>query len=144
MLNYQTKAEQSFFIDFVTVPAANIVNGANTFTFNDPTTSLYAYYLSLKYRCVPWQFVIYNTTDLLYTFAQFTDQSKFWCNKINFEVGEYTVAYCIDGNKGNHTHVVNIGAPIELNFNSPGVPGGGGLNIWIMFSAWPNTKYNLI
>jgi hypothetical protein len=144
MLNYQRKAEQSFFIDFVTVPAANIVNGANTFLFNDPTQSLYAYYISTKYRCVPWQFVVYNTTDLQYTFAQFTDMSLFWCNKINFEIGEYTVAYCIDGNKANHSHVNSITAYLELKFNSPGIPGGGGLNIWIMFSTWSNTKYNLV
>jgi len=144
MLNYSSNGGQSYYMDFVTVSATNIVNGANSFTFNNPAKSLFAYYISKKYNCIPIQFVVYNTTDLGYTFGQFTNGSLFWCDKINFNISEYTIAYSTDTNKANHTHVDAINQDLTLDFNSPNVPGGGGLNIWIMFSAWPISKYNLI
>ena len=144
MLNYSGGGGQSYFMDFVTIPAANIVNGANAFTFNDPATSLFAYYISKNYDCVPLQFTVYNTTDKLYTFGQFTTGSAFWCDKISFPINQYTVIYCTDQSKANHTHVDTISSYLELEFSSPGVPGAKGLNIWIMFSAWPQNKYQTI
>lgn len=144
MLNYFSGGGQSYFMDFVTVSATNIVNGANSFTFNNPAQSLFAYYISKKINCIPIQLTVYNTTDKQFTFGQFTNGSTFWCDKITFNIAEYTVVYCTDQSKANHTHVDAIDQFLTLDFNSAGVPGGGGLNIWIMFSAWSISKYNLI
>lgn len=144
MLNYSSGGGQSYFMDFVTIPATNIVNGFNSFTFNNTSTSLFAYYIGLKYNCVPLQFTTYNTTDKTFTFGQFTNGSLNWCDKLNFNIYEYTVAYSTDQSKANHTHVDAIDQFLTLEFSSPGIPGGGGLNVWIMFSAWPINKYKTI
>ena len=144
MLNYSSGLGQSYFMDFVTIPATNIVNGFNSFTFNNTSTSLFAYYIGQQYNCVPFQFIVYNTTDELYTFGNFTNGSLNWCDKLEFNIGEYTVAYSTESNKPNHSHVDAIDQFLTLEFSSPGIPGGGGLNIWIMFSAWPQNKYRII
>lgn len=144
MLNYSTQFSSPYLLDFFTIDGSSISAGTNTFVFNNANKSLFAKYIDQQYNCVPLQFIVLNTSDQLYTLSQFTSDTKFWCDKLNFIKNEYTIAYSTDQNKANHTHVESITEYLGLKFSSPGIPGTGGLNIWVLFTAFKITKNQLI
>lgn len=138
MLNYFSPSSGSgYYIDRLTVPAAQIVSGTNSIFFNNTSTSTFAAKIAAGFYCVPLQWYIYNSTGDTYTQAKFKNGGGDWNSIADLSGDDWTILYPLDKTKVNHTHMGNISEFLTLVFTTPGAPLAGGLTIYSLFTAVP-------
>lgn len=140
MLNYGLTGNNGFFIDRLTIPFTQIVNGANSFSFGNVNTSLFAAKINSGMYCVPIMFYIYNSTGLDFSLAVFKNSGGDWNSTCDIIDANWTILYCTDKSKVNHSHIQVINDFLSLVFVAPIAATQGGLTIYCVFTAVPGLQ----
>jgi hypothetical protein len=137
MINYAAPNNSSnYYIDFLTIQAAQISNGVNSISFN--TGSFYNR-SNAGFNCVPIQFIIYNrlqSSPINLTQFSMTNGTDKWNSSVNVPNNRYTILYPLDATSVNHQHLDDITLPLVATFNAASTPSLGSITITVLFSSW--------